>query len=85
MAEQKGPGLEQKGRQDLATSREAFYFHSGEVSKIARQLSFAGIAIIWLFKYNSSDPVAIPSALYVPSALIVIGLLFDFYSMSSAH
>jgi hypothetical protein len=39
-----------KGLITLTEARQAYYDHSGKASDVARQLGFAGIAIIWIFK-----------------------------------
>lgn len=39
--------------------RESYYEASGTVSEITRQLCFAGIAIIWMFKTQGSESAGI--------------------------
>ena len=36
----------------LKDAREIYYFYSGKTSDLVRQLGLAGIAVIWLFKYD---------------------------------
>lgn len=54
---------------------------SGIASNVSRQLGFAGIAIIWIFKIDqkisTSIPVLLPSDLYIAALLIAISLLLD--------
>jgi H+/Cl- antiporter ClcA len=56
--------------------REAFYDFSGKLSDITRQLSFAGIAVIWLFKKDISGIPTLPRDLNLPLILLVLTLSF---------
>ena len=62
---------------ELKKYLEAYHEFSGKASDIARQLAFAAIAIIWIFKTNSIEIIAIPNELIRPSALIIMALAFD--------
>lgn len=57
--------------------RETFYTFSGKLSDACRQLAFAGIGLIWLFKKDNLAGLSIPRDLLVPGALIVFALTFD--------
>jgi hypothetical protein len=57
--------------------RETFYTFSGKLSDICRQLAFAGIGLIWLFKKDNPVGLSIPRELFVPGALVVGALVFD--------
>jgi hypothetical protein len=57
--------------------RETFYTFSGKLSDICRQLAFAGIGLIWLFKKDNPTGLSIPRELFVPGALVVGALIFD--------
>jgi hypothetical protein len=61
----------------LAEARESYYTLSGKASDVVRQLGFAGIATIWVFKSEWRGVVAVPGALLVPGLLIVAGLFLD--------
>lgn len=62
----------------LEQYRGAYYEYSGKASDIARQLGFAGIALIWAFKTNNSDgSFSLAPELLLAGALIVAGLSFD--------
>lgn len=62
----------------LQDYRETYYFHSGKASDIARQLSFAGIALIWAFRTSNADGTAnLGPDLYYAGMLFVIALGFD--------
>lgn len=62
---------------NLADYRTAYYELSGKASDVARQLAFAGIALIWIFHERGDTPIAIPTSLVTPAALFICGLGFD--------
>ena len=62
---------------NLADYRASYYELSGKASDVARQLAFAGIALIWIFHERGSAPLAIPRPLIAPAALFISGLGFD--------
>lgn len=61
----------------LQDYRETFYTFSGKASDLNRQLAFAGIAIIWLFKKDNLAGLSIPRELLWPGVLIVLSLGLD--------
>jgi hypothetical protein len=61
----------------LKDTRENYYYFSQKTSEIVRQLGFAGIALIWIFRTGGDGKQTIPSELIPPIGLIVIGLTFD--------
>jgi hypothetical protein len=61
----------------LKDARELYYFYSGKTSDLVRQLGLAGIAVIWIFKYDAQGVPKIPQALLPPLILIVLGLALD--------
>ncbi|HEY0025904.1 MAG TPA: hypothetical protein VGB24_23645 [Longimicrobium sp.] len=61
----------------LSDVRTAYEVNSGKASDIARQLGFAGIALIWLFRTEVAGQPQIPDALLTPGLMIVIALTFD--------
>lgn len=61
----------------LKDARDFYYFHSGKTSDLVRQLGLAGIAVVWLFKYEVLGVPKIPAQLLAPLVLIVLGLTFD--------
>ena len=61
----------------LQDYRETFYEFTGKASDITRQLSFAGIAIIWIFKKETGTALTVPHELLWPGVLIVLALFFD--------
>jgi hypothetical protein len=62
----------------LEDYRKTFYEFSGKLSDITRQLSFAGIAVIWLFKKDVSVTPTLPKDLNLPLILLVLTLSFDY-------
>jgi len=62
----------------LAYLRERYTYYSGEASGIVRQLAFAGIALVWLFKTEVDKQWKIPAELLPATALIVLTLILDF-------
>ena len=61
----------------LKDTREEYYFYSGKVSDIVRQLGLAGIAIVWLFRIESSGKAFIPKPLIPAAFLLLTSLALD--------
>jgi hypothetical protein len=61
----------------LADLREAYQFFSEKTSELVRNLGFAGIALIWIFKVTVGNRDVVPSELVPAGTLIVIGLALD--------
>jgi len=70
----------------LHDARENYYVNTGKASDLVRQLGFAAIAIIWLFKIDEGGVTRIPPSLLVPLLLVVVALAADFlqYALASA-
>ena len=62
----------------LAYLRERYSYYSGKASDIVRQLAFAGIALVWLFKTEVDKQWKIPVELLPAASLVVLTLLLDF-------
>lgn len=69
---------------NLEDYRSAYYEASGQASEIGRKLGFAGIALIWLFKKETSSGYVVPEPLMVPAALIILALALDFLQYVAA-
>lgn len=54
--------------------RNEYYEASAKASEVARQLSFAGIALVWIFKEENAGPLSVPESL-VWAALYFAGSL----------
>jgi hypothetical protein len=65
----------------LSEFREDYEALSSIASNVNRQLGFAGIAIIWIFKIDQKNlatgQVLLPSDLYIAAVLIAASLLSD--------
>jgi hypothetical protein len=68
----------------LQDYREDFYTYSGKASDVNRQLAFAAIAIIWIFKKDVAGQLTVPQQLLVPGMLIVAALALDLLHYISA-
>ena len=60
----------------LSDYRQVYYEFSGKASEIARNLAFAGIALIWVFRVGETAP-RVPEPLLLPAVALVAGLTFD--------
>ena len=54
----------------LQEPRESYYYNTGKLGEIVRQLDFAGIAVVWMFRSTSQtghtdDRLIYPLALHV--------------------
>lgn len=61
----------------IKTLREDYYWFSGKTSDVTRQLSFAGIAIIWIFKTMDATVILLPKEFILPLFWFVISLASD--------
>jgi heme/copper-type cytochrome/quinol oxidase subunit 2 len=62
----------------LSGIREAYEELSGKLSNIVRQLAFAGIGIIWIFRMNNlNNSISISKELSWPLILLVATLFLD--------
>ena len=71
----------------LTAARECYYSHSGNASAAARQIAFAGIAVVWVFNQpQSGAPIGLPEQLKTVLFLLCIALALDLlqYSISTA-
>ncbi|MEJ1366288.1 MAG: hypothetical protein RPU42_14530 [Candidatus Sedimenticola sp. (ex Thyasira tokunagai)] len=70
----------------LKEVRDAYYGYSGSASTVSRQASFAGIAIVWIFKSENSVAYSLPETLLYPTLFLVLSLTLDLlqYIYSSA-
>jgi hypothetical protein len=61
----------------LSEYRKEYYSLSAKASDVARQLAFAGIALIWIFKQDARPFPIIPRPLLLPSLLLAAALAAD--------
>lgn len=59
--------------------KEEYYFATGTVSTVVRQMALAGIAIIWIFKVGKeqSGGIQFTAAMLVPLRLFILVLAAD--------
>lgn len=62
---------------DLNYTDATFTRHTTNMSNIARQLAFAGVAIIWIFVVKKESQVYIPEELVAPLQLFIACLAAD--------
>ena len=58
--------------------KDAYEFQ-GLASNLVRQLAFAGIGLIWIFKIDKPKDHLLPNECYWPLLLFVVTLAFDFF------
>ena len=61
----------------LSKFREKADKYTSKTSEITRQLSLAGVAIIWLFYHQNLQSPALDKFLLIPLIFLVLALLFD--------
>jgi hypothetical protein len=69
---------------NLCEFKKDYQWFSGKTSDVARQLAFAGIAIIWIFKQEGKPLPAIPRELLWPTILLALSLAADLLQYVSA-
>jgi len=67
---------------DVEHYRQTFYEFSGKASDATRQLAFAAIAVIWLFKKDTPQGQLSIPYLFVPGILVVAALTADLLQYS---
>ena len=66
---------------NIVTLKEGFDardLFTGKASEITRQLGFAGLAIIWVFKSGQGTEYSVPKDLLLPALMLTVGLTLDF-------
>ena len=61
----------------LKDYRADYYLYSSKTGDAVRQLAFAGIALIWVFKPAAQTIDGVPAMLLWPAVLFVAALAFD--------
>ena len=61
----------------LKNYRDDYYDFSRKASDVSRQLSFAGIALIWIFRFGNETLLSIPQNLLWPLSLLAAALACD--------
>ena len=71
----------------LSEARDCYYSFSGSASATARQIAFAGIAVVWVFNQPQADhPIGLSSELALTLLLLCASLAADLlqYTLSTA-
>lgn len=68
----------------LSDHKSSYYDHTASASSVARQIAFAGIAFIWIFKRESTGSITLPTELLWPAILLILGLTSDLLQYFSA-
>lgn len=63
----------------LSDYKEDYYLFTGKLSDINRQIAFAGLAIIWIFKKGENSDIQLDIELVKPAIFIVCALAFDIF------
>jgi hypothetical protein len=63
----------------LDAIKECYHYYSGKASDLVRQIAFAGIGIIWIFKIDQSGTPILSHEFIMPIALLLAALFFDFF------
>ncbi|MGX8286483.1 hypothetical protein [Xanthomonas oryzae] len=63
---------------NLKEYQQAYRDLSGKASELVRQLSFAGIAFVWVLKKDGAGLDSVPSDLHLPALIFAIALLTDY-------
>ncbi|MEC3876419.1 hypothetical protein [Chryseobacterium salviniae] len=61
----------------LSEYQQDYYTFTGKLSDISRQLSLAGIAIIWIFKTTVKDKIILDASLKYAATFIILSLAAD--------
>jgi len=61
----------------LSGYKDDYYYFTGKLGDINRQIAFAGIAIIWIFKKEDGENIILCKDLIFPSILFAIALACD--------
>jgi len=62
----------------LENARAAYEDLSAKASDIVRQISLAGVGVIWVFKSSTSTAISLEPKLVRAALFIFLALLFDF-------
>ena len=61
----------------LVTLRDAYDDATSKTSDLVRNLGFAGIGIVWVFKEGVEGDYSVPSGLFGPAIFLVLTLTLD--------
>jgi hypothetical protein len=61
----------------LSDDRQDYYEFSAKTSDTCRNIAFAGIALVWIFKVDAPPGPRLPEKLIVPTGLLAVSLGLD--------
>ncbi len=64
-------------KKSLKEYLDDYYFYTSKASEVNRQLAFAGIAIIWIFRNTNDNDPLIPIGLLYPLTFLTLSLGLD--------
>jgi hypothetical protein len=64
--------------------RDEYHLFTGKLSDITRQLSLAGIAVVWVFKITQGEDTVLPTTLFRVSLCLVGALAAEALQYASA-
>lgn len=67
----------EKNNMKLSEYKETYEMFTGKLSDINRQIAFAGLAIIWVFKQTNGMQISICNDLVLPSIFLAVALGCD--------
>jgi len=62
----------------LEDARRHYYDHTGQASRNVRSLSYAIIAVVWIFRHQSGNQLVIPCGLHLAALCAIVALSLDF-------
>lgn len=62
---------------DRLPLQKNYQYFSQKLGDVARQLSFSGVAIVWIFVIGEDKSIRLPLRLLIPLGCFSIALLFD--------
>jgi hypothetical protein len=70
-----------RGRAPGVTLKDVWAYYSSynkSVNEITRQIAYAGIAIIWVFRVTASNQIHVPKGLFIAGFFIGLALFLDY-------
>lgn len=71
--------IAEDSKKTLKECLEEYYVYTGLASTVNRQISLAGIAIIWLFKNPEKSTTIFPTELVKPLVILIWSLSLDLF------
>ncbi|MBC7000388.1 hypothetical protein [Cytophaga sp. FL35] len=71
--------VQEVNKKTIDDYKDDYLYYTGKTSELNRNLAFAGVAIIWIFKTTSESGFVIPKELISPLIWLVISLSLDLF------